>query len=208
MTMTTICFFFCQSNCVQNPCKNNATCQSGFTKKGYRCLCSGAVDYWMLKMIMIMTMIMTMTMICFFSVRAIVYKILVRTMLLVRADLQRKDIGVFVPLDLRVRFAKEVTITSVLISRGLQQFNGKNLLRCLLIGSWRIKELPLSSCSLKLSYWLVRTEGQQAFVAVSSPTQLNDEFCFFFCHFISSSPFSLFVFIYLLQSCTENGKKQ
>ena len=63
------------------------------------------------------------------------YKILVRTMLLVRADLQRKDIGVFVPLDLRVRFAKEVTITSVLIARGLQQFNGKNLLRCLLIGS-------------------------------------------------------------------------
>ena len=121
-----------------------------------------------------------MTMICFFSFRAIVYKILVRTMLLVRADLQRKDIGVFVPLDLRVRFAKEVTITSVLISRGLQQFNGKTLLRCLLIGSLRIKELPLSSCSLKLSYWLVRTEGQQAFVAVSSPTQLNDEFCFFF----------------------------
>ena len=159
-------------------------------------------------MIMIMTMIMTMTMICFFSFRAIVYKILVRTMLLVRADLQRKDIGVFVPLDLRVRFAKEVTITSVLISRGLQQFNGKTLLRCLLIGSWRIKELPLSSCSLKLSYWLVRTEGQQAFVAVSSPTQLNDEFCCFFCHFISSSPFSLFVFIYLLQSCTESGKKQ
>ena len=78
-------------------------------------------------MIMIMTMIMTMTMICFFSFRAIVYKILVRTMLLVRADLQRKDIGVFVPLDLRVRFAKEVTITSVLISRGLQQFNGKTL---------------------------------------------------------------------------------
>ena len=71
----------------------------------------------------------------FFSVRAIVYKILVRTMLLVRADLQRKVIGVFVPLDLRVRFAKEVTITSVLISRGLQQFNGKTLLRCLLIGS-------------------------------------------------------------------------
>ena len=32
MTMTAGCFFFCQSNCVQNPCKNNATCQSGFTK--------------------------------------------------------------------------------------------------------------------------------------------------------------------------------
>ena len=66
----------------------------------------------------------------FFSVRAIVYKILVRTMLLVRADLQRKDIGVFVPLDLRVRFAKEVTITSVLISRGLQQFNNTEKLYC------------------------------------------------------------------------------
>ena len=38
MTMTTVCFFR-QSNCVQNPCKNNATCQSGFTKKGFRCLC-------------------------------------------------------------------------------------------------------------------------------------------------------------------------
>ena len=52
----------------------------------------------------------------FFSVRAIVYKILVRTMLLVRADLLRKVIGVFVPLDLKVRFAKEVTTTSMLIS--------------------------------------------------------------------------------------------
>ena len=66
----------------------------------------------------------------FFSVRAIVYKIFVRTMLLVRADLQRKVIGVFVPLDLRVRFAKEVTITSVLISRGLQQFNNTEKLYC------------------------------------------------------------------------------
>ena len=52
----------------------------------------------------------------FFSVRAIVYKILVRTMLLVRADLLRKVIGVFVPLDLKVRFAKEVTTTSMSIS--------------------------------------------------------------------------------------------
>ena len=85
----------------------------------------------MLKMIIMMTMIMTMTTVCFFfSVRAIVYKIFVRTMLLVRADLQRKDIGVFVPLDLRVRFAKEVTITSVLISRGLQQFNNTEKLYC------------------------------------------------------------------------------
>ena len=65
----------------------------------------------MLKMIIMMIMIMTMTTVCFFSIRAIVYKILVRTMLLVRADLQRKVIGAFVPLDLRVRFAKEVTTT-------------------------------------------------------------------------------------------------
>ena len=36
-----VCFFLsCQSNCIANPCKNNATCQSGFTDKGYRCLCS------------------------------------------------------------------------------------------------------------------------------------------------------------------------
>ena len=68
-------------------------------------------------MIIMMIMIMTMTTVLFFfSVRAIVYKILVRTMLLVRADLLRKVIGVFVPLDLKVRFAKEVTTTSMLIS--------------------------------------------------------------------------------------------
>ncbi|XP_022780858.1 uncharacterized protein LOC111322081 [Stylophora pistillata] len=29
-----------ESACVENPCKNNATCQSGFTNKGYRCLCT------------------------------------------------------------------------------------------------------------------------------------------------------------------------
>ena len=28
-----------QSACVDNPCDNNSTCQSGFTDKGYRCLC-------------------------------------------------------------------------------------------------------------------------------------------------------------------------
>ena len=68
-------------------------------------------------MIIMMIIIMIMTTVCFFfSVRAIVYKILVRTMLLVRADLLRKVIGVFVPLDLKVRFAKEVTTTSMLIS--------------------------------------------------------------------------------------------
>ena len=54
----------------------------------------------MLKMIIMM--IVTMTAGCFFSVRAIVFKILVRTMLLVEADLLRKVIGVFVPLGLRV----------------------------------------------------------------------------------------------------------
>ena len=43
MKITTVCFF-CQSNCVQNPCKNNATCQSGFTKKGYRCLCTAGFE--------------------------------------------------------------------------------------------------------------------------------------------------------------------
>ena len=43
LTMTTV-FFFCQSNCVQNSCKNNATCQSGFTKKGYRCLCTAGFE--------------------------------------------------------------------------------------------------------------------------------------------------------------------
>ena len=43
ITMTMVCFFF-QSNCVQNPCKNNATCQSGFTKKGYRCLCTAGFE--------------------------------------------------------------------------------------------------------------------------------------------------------------------
>ena len=67
-------------------------------------------------MTIMMTMIMTITTVCFFSVRAIVYKILVRTMLLAKADLLRKVIGVFVPLDLRVRFAKEVTTISMLIS--------------------------------------------------------------------------------------------
>ena len=51
-----------------------------------------------------------MTTVCFFSfVRVIVFKILVRTMLLVKADLLRKVIGACVPLDLRVHFAKEVT---------------------------------------------------------------------------------------------------
>ena len=36
------CYFFLwpQSACVDNPCDNNSTCQSGFTDKGYRCLCT------------------------------------------------------------------------------------------------------------------------------------------------------------------------
>ncbi|XP_068731497.1 uncharacterized protein [Montipora capricornis] len=29
-----------QNACLQNSCKNNATCQTGFTDKGYRCLCT------------------------------------------------------------------------------------------------------------------------------------------------------------------------
>nr|XP_058960272.1 uncharacterized protein LOC131787202 [Pocillopora verrucosa] len=29
-----------ESACVDNPCRNNATCQTGFTDKGYRCLCT------------------------------------------------------------------------------------------------------------------------------------------------------------------------
>ena len=32
--------FVCQSACIRNPCKNNAKCQSGFTDKGSRCMCS------------------------------------------------------------------------------------------------------------------------------------------------------------------------
>ena len=70
---------------------------------------------------------MTMTTVCFFSVRAIVFKILVRTMLLAKADLLRKVIGVFVPLDLRVWFAKEVYTTSMLMAWSLQ-FNNKEKL--------------------------------------------------------------------------------
>ena len=44
------------------------------------------------------------------------FKILVRTMLLAKADLLRKVIGAFVPLDLRVQFAKEVNTTPMLIT--------------------------------------------------------------------------------------------
>ena len=44
------------------------------------------------------------------------FKIHVTTMLLAKADLLRKVIGVFVPLDLRVQFAKEVNTTPMLIT--------------------------------------------------------------------------------------------
>ena len=34
------CVFVLQNACDKSPqCQNNATCQSGFTFKGYRCLC-------------------------------------------------------------------------------------------------------------------------------------------------------------------------
>ena len=33
-------FHLIQNTCLANPCKNNATCQSGFTEKGYRCWCT------------------------------------------------------------------------------------------------------------------------------------------------------------------------
>ena len=32
--------FFSKNACGGSPCKNNAICQSGFTRKRYRCLCS------------------------------------------------------------------------------------------------------------------------------------------------------------------------
>ena len=60
--------------------------------------------------------IITMTTVFFSSLRAIVFKILVRTMQLVKADLLGKVIGACVPLDLRVRFAIEVNTTFMLIS--------------------------------------------------------------------------------------------
>ena len=55
-------------------------------------------------------------------------KILVRTMLLVRADLLRKVFGVCVSLDLRVRFAKEVNTTFMMISLDFQFNNNKQKL--------------------------------------------------------------------------------
>ena len=151
MTMTTVCFF-CQSNCVENPCKNNATCQSGFTN-----------------------------------------------------DLLRKVFGVCVSLDLRVRFAKEVNTTFMMMSLDFQfNNNKKKLYHCLLIVSQIIKQLSLSSCSSNRSYLSL---GQRAFVAVTSPTPLDGE-VFVFCHFFSSSQISLIVLTYLLLNCTESEKRQ
>ena len=67
-------------------------------------------------------------------------KIFVRTMLLVKADLLRKVFGVCASLDLRVRFAKEVNTTFMMISLDFQfNNNKKKLYRCLLIVSQIIK---------------------------------------------------------------------
>ena len=39
------CFLFpIKSACANKPCKNDATCQTGFTEKGYRCLCPAGFD--------------------------------------------------------------------------------------------------------------------------------------------------------------------
>ena len=61
-------------------------------------------------------------------------------MLLVKADLLRKVIGVCVPLDLRVRFAKEVNTTFMLIFWDLQ-FNNNE------------EKLYRTSCKLGLNEW-------------------------------------------------------
>ena len=49
-------------------------------------------------------------------------------MLIVKADLLTKVIGVCVPLDLRVRFAKEVNTTIMLISWDFQVNNNEEKL--------------------------------------------------------------------------------
>ena len=35
----TVSFFSSQNACGGSPCQKNSTCQSGFTSKGYRCVC-------------------------------------------------------------------------------------------------------------------------------------------------------------------------
>ena len=32
--------FLLKNACVSNPCRNNATCQAGFTHRDYQCLCA------------------------------------------------------------------------------------------------------------------------------------------------------------------------
>jgi len=32
-------FFSLKNSCAKTPCKNNATCQAGFTDRDYQCLC-------------------------------------------------------------------------------------------------------------------------------------------------------------------------
>ena len=40
-----VCFLFVsKKRCANKPCKNKATCQTGFTGKGYRCLCPVGFD--------------------------------------------------------------------------------------------------------------------------------------------------------------------
>ena len=36
--------FLLQSACLNNPCKNNGTCQTGFTDRGYRCVCTAGFE--------------------------------------------------------------------------------------------------------------------------------------------------------------------
>ena len=32
--------FLLKNACARNPCRNNATCQAGFTRRDYQCLCA------------------------------------------------------------------------------------------------------------------------------------------------------------------------
>ena len=42
--MDVFLFFRVQNGCANKPCKNKASCQTGFTGKGYRCLCPVGFD--------------------------------------------------------------------------------------------------------------------------------------------------------------------